>query len=82
MSQAKPTAFAEDAPEPAKLVFDCWNCVHRKDISIIGGQQKVKCRVRGWQNFQEACHTWSDGKEAEHMQAFAPPEGFVPRSRA
>lgn len=63
----------------AKLVFDCWNCIHRKDISIIGGQQKVKCRARGWQPFQNSCNSWSDGKDLEHMTTFAPPEGFVPK---
>jgi hypothetical protein len=61
----------------AKLVFDCWTCGFKRDIVMINGQQKVKCRVRGLLDFQDGCNSWSDGKDLEHCHKA--PEGFVPK---
>lgn len=72
----QPTLTDLSKPQ-AKLVFDCWNCTHRRDVTVIGGQQKVKCRARGWQPFQDGCSSWSDGKDLEHCHKA--PEGFVPK---
>ena len=74
------TKLTDLSKPQAKLVFDCWNCEHRKDTTITGGHQKVKCRVRGWQPFQDGCNSWSDGKDLAHFPKV--PDGFVPRSRA
>lgn len=75
--QTKLAAFSEGAPEPTKPVFNCWTCLRKLDVIMLNGQQKVRCRARGLQDFQEYCRSWSDGNDLAHWPEL--PEGFVPK---
>ena len=77
--QSKLVAFAEGAPEPAKLAYNCWTCLLKLDIIIQEGRQKVKCKSHGLRDFRESCSGWTDGNGLEHFPHA--PECFVPRSR-
>lgn len=80
MAQSKLAAFAEDAPEPVKKVYNCWNCILRLNITLVEGRQKVQCKGgNGLRYFRETCSSWSDGKDLEEMLKFAPPKDFVPK---
>lgn len=76
MSQPTLTSFFD---APVAPVYNCWNCTLKKDVTMVNGQQLVKCRARGLIVFPAACSSWTDSKDAERMQAFAPPEGFTPK---
>jgi hypothetical protein len=70
MTQLSLSSFLE--PEPIK-VFDCTNCVLQKGFEGA----KVHCMGRLKDIPRDGCACWSDGKELEEMDRFAPPKGFV-----
>ncbi len=79
MSQIRLSAFSEEAEPKAAPANNCWTCHRKQDIIMQANRQMVKCQGRGIQDFREGCPSWTDDKELEHMAAFAPPEGFIPR---
>ena len=58
----------------------CEDCVNRQGgpIMVIGGKRKVRC-MGALKDARTGCASWSDGKELEYMDSFAPPKGFVPK---
>jgi hypothetical protein len=79
MPQISLSSFLE--PEPIK-VFDCANCVLQKGFFQVASKEMVKCMGRLKDIPLKGCACWSDGKEIEEMDRFAPPPGFVPKKWA
>lgn len=78
MSQTTITSFSQ--PQLSlPCANSCEDCVTRQGpIQVISGKRKVRC-MGALKDARTGCASWSDGKEQEYMDSFAPPKGFVPK---
>lgn len=70
MAQLSLSSFLE--PVPIK-VFDCTNCILQKGFFQVASKEMVKCMGQLKDIPLKGCSCWSDGKELEEMDRFAPP---------
>jgi hypothetical protein len=63
------------APEPIK-VFDCTNCVLQKGFFQVASKEMVKCMGQLKDIPLKGCSCYSNGREIEELDRFAPPHGW------